>query len=49
MCSFSNGFVEDSSETVEEHRLLAAVDGVEGGVESGGADADGECCLGDGC
>lgn len=39
---FADGVVNDSTETVEEDGALAAVDGVEGGVEDGGADAEPE-------
>lgn len=34
---FADGVVNDSSESVEEDGTLAAVDGVEGGVDCGGA------------
>lgn len=39
---FADGLVDDSTETVEEDGALTAVDGVEGGVEDGGADAETE-------
>lgn len=42
MGTFADGIVDYSTESVEEDGALAAVDGVEGGVEDDGADAEAE-------
>lgn len=44
--AFSDGVVEDASESVEEDGALAAVHGVEAGVDDGGggAQAEGGAC-----
>lgn len=34
---FADSFIDDSTESVEEHSALTAVDGVEGGVDDGGS------------
>lgn len=56
MSTFADGIIDDSSKSVEEDSALTTVDGVEGGVQNGGADAEteggacnvreeGYCCL----
>lgn len=42
MGAFGDGGGEDAAESVEEDCALAAVDGVEGGVEDGSGEAQGD-------
>lgn len=44
--TFTNGFVADTTETIEENGALAAVDGVKGGIEKCAADAESESGTG---
>ena len=42
MCAFVNDILFDSGETVEDYGAGAAFDVVDGGLDEGGADGDGD-------
>lgn len=45
--AFTNCFINDTTETVEENSALTAIDSVKGGIENSAADAESESGTGD--
>ena len=46
MSAFTNSFVKDTIETVEENGALTAVDGVQGGIDKCAAESESESGTG---